>query len=177
MREKVSDLVISKAVDIWCKKLFNPVFDNGDNSAHGGMTHMLATMNIQNDKAGIDDMAARVEKFRQVITAELVRLRDQPQDGEYFPSWLDADYGPCKVLGDAADKAGIPQSQFSCKSSVSMRANSLSVAFGYGAPNTNYYPLPDGRWLLTSITADDAEMGKIINSVFGGNPLGLAVEV
>jgi hypothetical protein len=177
MREKISDLIVDKAVDIWCKKLFVPVFDNGDNSAHGGMSHMIATMNIQNDKAGIDDISARVEKFRGIITAELMRLRDSPADKEYFPSWLDVDYGPCAVLGDAANKAGIPQSQFSCKSSVSMRANSLSAKFGYGAPGTNYYPLPDGRWLLTSITADDAEMGKIIDSVMGGNPLGLAVEV
>lgn len=176
MREKVSDLIICKAVDIWCKKLFVPVFDNGDNSNHGFMTHMLATMNIQNDKAGVDDMSALVEKFRIILTAELFRLRDNPLDKEYFPPWLDVDYNPCYVLGDAADKAGIPQSQFSCKSSVSMRTNSLSAKFGYGAPNTNYYPLPDGRWLLTSITADDTEMQKIVNSVMGGNPMGLVVE-
>lgn len=173
MREKISDLIISKAVDIWCKKLFVPIFDNGDNSVHGGMTNMLATMNIQNDKAGIDDMPARVEMFRGILTAELHRLRDSP----YFPYWLDVDYGPCKVLRDAADKAGIPQSQFSCKSSVVMRPGRLSVRFGYGAPNTNYYPLPDGKWLLTSINADDAEMQKVIDSVMDGNHLGLAVEV
>jgi len=51
-----------------------------------------------------------------------------------------------------------------------------AVSFGYGAPLTNYYPLPDGRWLLTSITANDAEMVKVISSVMGGNPLGLSVE-
>jgi hypothetical protein len=176
MRVKVSDLIIRKAVDIWCKKLFVPVFNNGDNSVHGGMVLMLATINIQSDKALVDDMPARVETFRQVLTAELVRLRDEPLDKEHFPPWLDVDYGPCRILGAAADKAGIPQSQFSCKSSVSMRANSLSAHFGYGVPDTNYYPLPDGRWLLTSIKADDAEMEKIICSVMDGNPLGLAVE-
>jgi hypothetical protein len=176
MREKVSDLIISKAVDIWCKKLLTPVFDNGDNSIQGYPAYMLATMNIQNDKSKIDDMEVRVEKFRQILTDELIRLRDIPADKEYFPPWLDVDYGPCKVLGDAADKAGIPQSQFSCKSSVFMRSGGLSAHFGYGANDINYYPLPDGRWLLTSITADESEMGKIIDSVMGSNPLGLVVE-
>jgi len=177
MKGKVPDLIISKAVDIWCKKLLTPVFDNGDNSIHGAMTHTLALMNIRNDKEKIPNIAARVETFRQVLTAELIRLRDEPQSGEILSPWLDVDYGPCKVLGNAADKAGIPHSQFSCKSSVSMRAGSLAVSFGYGAPRTNYYPLPDGRWLLTSITANDAEMDKVISSVMGGNPLGLSVEV
>lgn len=176
MREKVPDLIISKAVDIWCKKLFNPVYDNGDNSEHGAIGHMLATMNIQKDKSKITDLAGSVEKFRKVITAELIRLRDSPAKNEHFPSWLDVDYGPCKVLGDAADKAGIPPSLFSCKSAVLMRPRSIAAHFGYCGNYVYYYPLPNGGWLLTSITADAAEMVKIINSAMGSNPLGLLLE-
>lgn len=176
MREKVSDLIISKAVDIWCKKLLAPVFDNGDDSPGGAFGSALAIMNIEADKVAAGNMKVRVEDFRKILTADLMRLRDEPVYGERFPTWLDVDYGPGKVLGDAANKAGIPLSQFSCKSSVAMYSDKVSVSFGYGASSTYYYPLPDGKWLLTSISADSDEMAKVITSVMNGNPLGLLVE-
>ena len=93
---------------------------------------------------------------------------------EYFPKWLDVDYGPCKELANAADKAGIPKSQFSCKSTVSMHDNHVSTSFGYGAENINHYPLSDGSWLLTTLSGSD--MDKVKQSALDGNPLGLTIE-
>ena len=50
MSTKVNDLIIERAVDLWCRKLHSPVFDNGDDSAHGFMTSAFASMVIENDK-------------------------------------------------------------------------------------------------------------------------------
>ncbi len=64
MNKEISNQIISRAVDLWCKKLFNPAFNNGDNSEAGAMGHMLATMNIQSTKNGVDNLQERVEIFR-----------------------------------------------------------------------------------------------------------------
>lgn len=175
MREKVSSAIIDKAVDLWCKKLMDPVFDNGDKSDHGFLSMALATINIETAKTKIQNMAERIEVFKTALRDELLRVRDNPKDGEYFSPWLDVDYHPCQLLADAAEKAGIPKSQFSCKSSVAMFSDCVQVSFGYAATHIYYYPLPDGRWLITSLRGKD--ITKIIDSVISlGNPLNFLVE-
>lgn len=176
MKVKIPDLIIHKAVDIWCKKLHCPTFDNGDDSEAGGINHALADINISNEKSKIPNMGMRIEKFRKVLTSELIRLRDNPNKWEYFPYCLDVDYSPCKLMQKIAEEIDIPERQFSCKSDVYLFYNKVSCSFGYGAPNINYYPLPDGKWLLTTISADEFEMSKIINSVMNGNILELKIE-
>ncbi len=44
-REKVSDIIIERAVELWCRALRKPKFDNGDNSDAGFFTTGLAYMN------------------------------------------------------------------------------------------------------------------------------------
>jgi hypothetical protein len=171
MNDKPNDRMIKRGVDIWCKKLFTPVFDNGDNSEAGGMAHVLATMNILNDKAKIDDMPEKVEIFREALTDILIKERDE---NEYFRGWLSVDYGPCTQLHDAAEIAGIPDSQFSIKSDVSIRCDCVSTSFGYAADHIYHYPLEDGKWLLTSLSGSDID--KIIASASKGNPLDFIIE-
>ena len=78
MKEEISNQIISRAVDLWCKKLFNPVFDNGDESEAGAIGGILATVNIQNAKNKIDDLRARVEVFRKTLTESLIKTRGKP---------------------------------------------------------------------------------------------------
>jgi len=174
MTEKISDRIIAKAVDIWCKALRHPKFDNGDTSQHGFLGMALATTLIESDKSKTTDMPNRIEVFRKAITDELIRLRDTPEDGEYFQRWLDVDYHPCRVLSNAADLSGIPHSQFSCKSSVMIDSDAVVASFGYGARREYYYPLPDGKWLVAALCGEDID--KVIASAMNGNPLGLKVE-
>lgn len=170
--EKVSDKMINKAVDVWCKKLLIPVFDNGDDSAIGAMSHMLSTANIQHDKAATSDIESKIEVFRISLIDRLVKARNSD---DYFPCWLDVDYSPCKTLAESADKAGIPHSQFSCKSSVSVWDKHISASFGYGAETTFLYPLSNGKWLKTNLTGG-SDLDKIFNHVLDGNELGFEVE-
>lgn len=169
--KKVTDQIIQRAAELWGRKLHNPAFDNGDNSAAGGMTHMLATMNIQSAKGDVGDIVKSVEMFKKELVKSLIAARES---GEYFPTWLDTDYHPCKELAEAAGKAGIPGSLFSCKSSVSMYEDSVGTSFGYGAGTVYHYPLPGGKWLITSLRGED--ISKIIDLVVSGNDLGLEVE-
>ena len=83
MRDKISDTSINRAVDLWCKKLKIPAFDNGDDSDSGGMAFALATLSIQKDKNSIHNMDERIEVFRKVLTDSLIKIRDSD---EYFPS-------------------------------------------------------------------------------------------
>jgi hypothetical protein len=170
--KEIPNEIITRAVELWCRSLLTPVFDNGDNTSTGAIGYTIATMNIQNDKSKIDDIEERVEKFREILTKDLLALRD----GEgHFPRWLDVDYGPCEVIAKAADKAGIPHSQFSCKSSVSMSPEKVSASFGYGGEHVNHYLLVDGRWLVTTLYGG-SDMDKIFDNVLNGNTLGLEVE-
>ncbi len=170
------DKIIKKAVDLWCKQLLSPFFDNGDNSFIGMMGQALATMKIEADRSKIEDMERRIEVFREALTEELFRLRDCPEQDEYFQTWLYVDYHPCPLLAMAADKDRIPHSQFSCKSNVHIRPKFIASRFGYGADYLYHYPLEDGRWLVTTITGSDDEMSKIFNHVLNGNELDFYID-
>ena len=130
--EKISDKIIDRAVELWCRKLKKPVFNNGDDSEAGFIGGMLATLNMDVDKVKIFDMEKSINIFRKELSIKLKQLRDNPKEGEYFTPWLDVDYGPCKTLSEVADKAGIPYSQFSCKTFISMRKECVTTSFGYG---------------------------------------------
>jgi len=174
--EKINDKLIGRAVELWARKLHTPVFDNGDKSAAGFMGGALATINIQSGMSKIPDIEKAIGIFKNELIAKLKQLRDNPGEGEWFSYFLDTDYGPCKLLADAADKAGIPFSQFSCKSSVSMHRSSVSVSFGYGAERVYHYPLNNGDWLITTVIGSDADMEKIKNDALGDNALNWTVE-
>lgn len=184
--EKISDRIIEKAVDLWCEKLMSPSFDNGDRSEQGFLGMGMAAQLAEN--ARTKDHAERVEKFRTVLTEKLKFLRDnegQPiREGEpdpeissgfegtgitpvyYFGPYLDVDYRPCRVLAYAADEAGISHRLFSIKSSVYMFHEWVNTSFGYGVPDTYYYPLEDGKWFVAGLRGADIE--KIITAFKDG---------
>ena len=174
MNKKPSDRIIYRAVELWCRKLKEPVFDNGDNSHTGLLTNILADNIIQCDKSKIDDLDERINKFKEILTKKLIALRDD--DSGLFPKWLDVDYHPCKILTDSANIANIPLSLFSCKSTVNIEHDKIRASFGYAAPYVYHYPLPDGKWLITTITANNEEMQRIFENVMSDNVLGLEVE-
>ena len=171
MSEKISEVIVNRAVELWCRKLNMPKFDNGDDSTTGIMSMMLATLNIHNDKDEISDMLKRIEVFRKELTEAINKSYN---DSGYYNSYLSVDYGPDKILHDAAVIAEIPSSQFSCKSTVSFSSDCVTTSFGYGAEGVNHFPLPDGRWLITTLRGSD--INKIITQVMNGNDLGFEIE-
>ena len=171
MNNKIPKILIERAAELWARKLQTPIFDNGDNSAMGGLTHILATTNMQSAKDRTDNLEKQIADFKKILIYNITTLQDS--DKHWIP-WLDTDYNPCKHLADAAAEAGIPESLFSCKSSVSMREDHVSTSFGYGAEYVNHYPLSDGRWLITTLSGSDIK--KVIEQIMKGNDMGFTVE-
>ncbi len=171
MSKKIPDVMISRAVELWCRKLFTPKFDNGDDSGSGLFGNMLASININKAQCDTIDLPNKVEIFRESLTKNLIKSRDS---GDYFNSWLDVDYQPCEALSNSAKEAEIPEVLFSVKSNVSIRDDYVTESFGYGTETLYHYQLSDGRWLITSLTGSDIE--KIKKQIINGNSLGLTIE-
>ena len=195
MRNKTDypDQIIERAAAIWARALRRPEFDNGDTSSTGGLAGMMASMNAAS--ATPDDLDTKIDAFETILADRLKWLREH--DGEktgeirnagkpnewaechYFTTHLNVDYGPCAELAWAADRAGIPASLFSWKSSVDIQEGYVSARFGYGAGDVNHYPMPDGRWLLTDLRGTwrgPSDMEKIIAAVAAGTLTGFEVE-
>lgn len=170
---QVSDKMIDRAVNLWAKKLCAPFFDNGDTSPNAPLIAGLAAMNIESAKDRTGDIVPKLSMFKEHLSKSLKEARDS---GEYFPSWLDVDYGPCKELAEAATAADIDHTLFSCKSTVSINEGYISTSFGYGAPYIYHRPLDNGNWLISDLTggADFEKVLALCND--GKNPLGLTIE-
>lgn len=136
------------------------------------MAMAMQTINASQDRSGVDDYNLSIELFRNILST---RLKGQRDMGAYIDRHLGTDYGPDKPLSEAAEAAGLPVSAFSWKSSVSFYADDyVSASFGYGAPHMNHYPMPDGRWLITTLSG--GEMPTIIKAVMDGRLPELTVE-
>lgn len=174
----VTDLLIERAVELWCRALRSPKFDNGDNSERGFFAAGLAGINSDTAVAKVDEFDQAVERFRKILVDKLKFLRDhdgQPtgehgQHGPrhyYFDGCLSTDYQPDKDLAEAATEAGVPYKLFSWKSSVNLYSpGAVCSSFGYGAPAVYHYPLDRGRWLITMLRGE--EMPSIIKAVEEG---------
>jgi hypothetical protein len=186
-RQTTPDIIIERAVELWCRALAHPRFDNGDTGSNGGLVMALATINAGAaiDKAG--DFSAAIERFRTILTDKLKWNRDHHGETTgttspsgraetvYFDRHIGADYGPCKILADAATEAGIPHGAFSWKSDVSLYQDDCVVArFGYAAESVYHYPLKDGRWPICELSGRD--MPKIIAAIEDGMLQGFTVE-
>ncbi len=169
MSENITDRMIDRGVDIWCKKLLQPHFDNGDDS-NDGLGGLLANANIENDLAKEIHLTSKIEVFRVTLTT---LLKQELEERQYISS-LYVDYGPSGNLGKAAEVAEIPPSLFGCKSDVDINVDCCTSRFGYGQQSINHFPLSDDKWLLTTLRGGD--MDKVIKSVERGNPLNLVVE-
>lgn len=180
----IPDVIIERAVELWCRALKHPFHDNGDDSEHGIFGGVLA--NINAGTARKPDHEEAIEKFREVLTTRLKFRRDHEgeidPDGDgsthpcFLPHSLTTDYSPCATLAQAAKEARIDNSQFSIKSSVCLFDDHTACHFGYRAEYTNHYPLPKNRWLLTSCTLTGVDKEIIIAAALEGK-LALRIEV
>lgn len=157
MNNKPKDILINKAIAIWKDMLRSPEYDNGDTSDAGFMGTLLVKMLPNNSSEDV------LDKFGEYLKESL----SNPNESGYYDTWLDVDYGPCKILHDAAEKAGL-KTQFPWKTTVSIHENDLSVKCGYGAESVYYYPIDGNKWLVTKLYGSD--ISKVIEYVTGGKP-------
>ena len=168
---ELSNRIIARAVDLWCVKLTNPTFDNGDNTPTGAFGSHLAEINIDMELKSEPQLAEKIEVFRKDLT---VRVKADIKAGGRQYRYLDTDYAPNDLLSDSARIAGISGAFFSVKSSVSINPDSVCSSFGYQGERLYHYPLKDDRWLVTSLYGED--ISKIIAQIEAGQDLGLTIE-
>lgn len=169
-----SDQIIERAVELWCRALRRPRFDNGDTSDSGGMTMMLATVLEGQQRDKVSDIDAAIDKFRTILSDAIKASRETDGRIPYEFNYLGCDYGPDRALDLAATQAGVPRASFSWKSSVSIHEDCVVAQFGYRATPWRHYPLKDGRWLIADLSGGD--MPKIIAAVEAGTLTDLTVE-
>src|SRR5690242_165985 len=73
---KTPDIIIERAVELWCRALRVPLHDNGDKSEHGFMGFALVNMVSDAAIKEVDDYPAAIERFREILTARLKHDRD-----------------------------------------------------------------------------------------------------
>ena len=144
--------IVDRAVELWKRMLKNPKFDNGDPSPSGFFAGAMAKT-IPNNAT--DEI---LQVFGENLKTALMNPEPEYKQ-EFFHSSLGVDYGPDKVLHDAANKAGLKM-EFPWKTSMSLWTEHVSVSAGYGAERVYHYPLADGRWLMTTLCGSD--ISKII---------------
>lgn len=177
-RRAIPDTIIERAVELWCRMLSKPIFDNGDNSETG----LMATAMIGQLQGDSPIPASAIENFRALLIKELRYRRDH--DGEasgdadgstiYFRTGLSCDYNPDEILSRIAVAAGVPHTAFSWKTTVWMEEDCVSVSQGYAAENIYHYPLDDGRWLICALRG--SEITDVIKAVEEGRLPELTVE-
>jgi hypothetical protein len=179
--EPMPDFIIERAAELWARKLYDPRFDNGDDTPHGGITFALATMNIARaqDAETADGFPAKVAAFKAALIERITFDRDhegEKREGTdrniYLDTFLSVDYHPDEALAAAANAAGIKHSLFSVKSDVAMHSSYngsvpfVTAKWGYGAPDDYHYRLSDGRWLICRLSGD--HMATVIAAVEAG---------
>lgn len=195
MQILIEDRILDRAIELWVRALGKPKFDNGDNSFMGAIGKSLCEQNADFAKNNISDYNASLEKFRHALGGKLKFLRDNHEEKRppeeiqkekdtgknwvsevyYQINTLTVDYHPCGILMEAATEAGLSESLFSIKSSISFYNNkAVQERFGYASETIYHYPLPNGEWLITKLQGED--MDKIINAALEGRLPELTIE-
>jgi hypothetical protein len=197
-REYPSDEIIQRAAHLWAEMMRQPKFDNGDPSFAGAMTKVLHDDVVAAQSAKVPDIEAAIGKFETELVVHLQTLRDKdgepmsPEDaawdqkatnrreGEKATYWwraiLGVDYHPDLTLRYAAERAGLPSSLFSWKTTMFMTTRYVSCSIGYGAPDEYHYPLGAGRWLITDLRCDGKDIEAVKAAVLDGRLPELRVE-
>jgi len=173
-------LLIERAAEIWANSMFKPFHDNGDTSRNGAVGMVLANTNAQNtmDSMADGELKQKIANFRCILIRNLKANYDESliDESKWFDSYLNTDYGPGQTLAIAAKEAEIPDNLFSIKSTVAIHDDCVRTSFGYGASHTYHYPLPDGKWLLTTLSGSAADVSKLIDHAMGSNEMGFIIE-
>ena len=148
------------AARLWREKMEAPEFNQLGRPRCGSADEVLAEMfsQVLTMKITAGTSARQLDRFEEELTTLL--LTPYPFRGRGESAYLDTlewvsslstDYGPDFFLASAGERAGLPEAQFPIKSTMQLGRGHLCAAFGYGEMLRYYYPLPNARWLVTSL--------------------------
>lgn len=112
----------------WTNAIANPTpnsFCNGDRKSNESfMVMMMGHMLAQQNAAAPEQLEAFCELLCKRLESELDKTSRIT---------LDCDYGPCKLLGEAAEEVGINTCLFPFKRRMNITSTSVEVKDGYDA--------------------------------------------
>lgn len=130
-RNNLSEDMAKAAAEWWATKIGSrgAHHDNGDKSDAGFIAGLLADM--LNKPA--DNQA--VSRFEEILAYKLQYTRP------YVYSHFGCDYGPDRILADAATEAGVPLSNFPWKTRMCIDPDRgiIEISNGYRAPLETIY--------------------------------------
>lgn len=120
---------IDKAVNWWAKQLGSPTFKTLSNEERSDPSTAPAAI-----AEGMAMMLAKDITYEQGEVFKTA-LRESLTGRDVMRWELSVDYSPTNTLGDAAQKAGIPLTNFPWKTNMSFGDDgSVKVALGYRSP-------------------------------------------
>jgi len=145
-----------QAASWWRKKIEGPgylsKFDNGDTSRDGEFGRVLASLATLKTPQPASE---QFDRFEQVLTEAIhTRLLREPKPAEPDDLVLDVDYGPNRLLGEAAREAGVGGFPWKTTMWVCWAADPMEcyveVRAGYGRPTERLPTVGDAPTSLAS---------------------------
>lgn len=155
-----NEIIVDRAVAVWQRLLESPTYDNGDSSLTGFVASSMARMIPSNANA------AKLAAFGAALKRLL--MTPHPEYG-YYPTGLCTDYGPEGTLNQAAEESGLKM-EFPWKTNSWLHEDCFAISAGYRAASVYHYPMPDGRWLLTTLHGSTEDNAKLVEYAAGGRP-------
>lgn len=130
MGRKYNEQLINAAVDWWTEKVTGlHHHDNGEQSLDAFIGMMMADRCMKAVTAEQEKIFR--DELKKTITAHFDDRDDFCLGRGIF---VGCDYGPCKVLAEPAEKAGINVLNFPFKTDMCITTYSVSVSDGYAQP-------------------------------------------
>lgn len=118
---------IEKAADWWAERILEDrPHSSGDNSFTSVTACLLADMGRQNITPN------QADTFKKALAK---RMAEYAESGMFNHFSIMCDYGPCRMLADAANEAGISTANFPFKTTMFLtEKDGIMIRDGYGAP-------------------------------------------
>lgn len=152
-------LIVDRAVAIWRKLVENPKHDNmGDTGTPQERFTMAMGSSLAKLIPNTASQPGVLDKFCEALRAALLKEEKVSYgSGSRYEQSMHVDYGPDQTLANAAEAAGL-KLEWPWKTNMWLAEDSLSLRYGYAAPQVFHYPIDDGRWVVTRLSGEDIKL-------------------
>jgi hypothetical protein len=152
------------AAATWWASQLGVIRTNGTDDGMSAMFQILAQAQRPTDSADVGERFAGILAAK--VQSELDRLTKIRPD---FDVTLDVDYGPDRILGDAADQAGV-RGGFPMKTTMWVRTDYVTVSAGYQAESVLVWA--SDEWLAARPTCNSQKWdeGRPYSDDYHGEP-------
>lgn len=154
-----NERIVDRAVHLWMLALADPTYRNDHTS---NIACAMASTLPKNNTADV------LRAFGDELKKRLMAPTERSGDRVWYENFLGVDYGPDKVLGEAAKAAGLKM-EWPYKTNMHLYVDRLSFSVGYGAPAAFHHPMADGRWVVSTLHGSEADDAALVRFAEAGN--------